>query len=95
MNFLEIEKGEHGLFYVTSPYVPGLLIAAQTLDDAYRQVPIAIVEMAEEKNNAPPAPATAQSNELYSVIQSLTAQIPFAPPAPRERSEADGTEEKR
>jgi hypothetical protein len=45
--FLKIEKGAHGLFYVTSPYVPGLLIASPSLEEAYREVPVAIIDLYE------------------------------------------------
>jgi hypothetical protein len=43
---LNIEKGKHGLFYITSPVIRGLLVATPTLDGALAEVQRAIDDLA-------------------------------------------------
>lgn len=42
---VEIERGEHGLYYGTSPKVRGLLVTGNTYDEVVEQVPRAIEEL--------------------------------------------------
>ena len=39
------ERGDAGLFYATSPDLPGLLVAEKTLDELERAIPAAIAEL--------------------------------------------------
>jgi hypothetical protein len=43
---LNIKQGEYGLFYITSPVIPGLLVAKPTLAKALAEVQTAIDELA-------------------------------------------------
>ena len=44
---LTIDEGNHGLFYVTSPMIKGLLISGATADEAIDKVQSVLQEMAE------------------------------------------------
>lgn len=42
---VEVEEGEAGLFYGTSPDEPGLLIAKQSRADVFKAAPQALAEL--------------------------------------------------
>ena len=42
---LDIERGKHDLFYVTSPLIRGLLVGAETVEAALKQVPDSVAAL--------------------------------------------------
>lgn len=49
---LELKLGKEGLWYVTSPELPGLLVTGKTFELAIGAVPMAIVEIIAALANA-------------------------------------------
>lgn len=42
---VDVEQGEHGLFYATSPLIRGLLTVGASADEALAKVPAAIYDL--------------------------------------------------
>ena len=50
---IEYQAGRTGLIFATSPDLPGLLVAATTMDELAKRVPAAIRDLHSERENAP------------------------------------------